>query len=294
MQHAPERDNKSYLEDVAAAIDTNQASRGVKGPSVMPDLPNFDPLVSYPPEYLHAWLLGVAKTVARAWFKTSNHKKKWYVGHKIDEVNRKLHEIYPPCKVTRCPQDIQNKLKGAEWKNFALYYSLIVLKNILKKKYYDHWFLFVFAMYMLLKPGSSKKERKDAGEALIKFHDGIEKLYGKKYMTFNVHSLKHTLKFIDYFGALWAWSAFPFEGYNAVIKKLFHGTQCVAEQISKSYFRLRQIRSKSKIFSREGCSEKGKNLFVKLMNSCKVKNCIRYDDDLRLFSIQRYQLTNLE
>lgn len=113
-------------------------------------------------------------------------------------------------------------------------------------------------------------------------------------MSFNVHTLKHVMTFVKNFGSLWAWSAFPFESYNSVIKKLFHGTQCIPDQMCKSYLRLRLIKNKSEVFNRDGCSEIGKNLFIKMMNSCKVKNCIKYNDDLKFYSLKDYIFTDLE
>lgn len=294
VSNDPDRDHVSYERDVKIAEATNKAIRGVKGPCIMSKVPNLDTLICYPPEYMHAWLLGVTKMMVEAWIDSKNHEEEWYIGTKIKEINSLLHEICPPCEITRCPENIEDIQKASQWKNFLLYYSMVVLKNILPKKFYDHWFLFVYSAHTLLKPTLSKEEFQSAEKCLIEFHDGIEKLYGKRFMSFNVHTLKHSMKFVKYFGSLWAWSAFPFENYNGVIKKLFHGTQCIPEQICKSYFRLRQIKSKSEIFDKDDCSQKGKNLFIKMMESCEVKNCIRYNDDLKLFSPKRCDLTELE
>lgn len=164
----------------------------------------------------------------------------------------------------------------------------------MKKKYYDHWFLLVYSLYTLLKPKISDEEFDSVSDALKTFHDQVQEYYGEQFMSFNVHTLKHVMKFIKYFGPLWAWSAFGFEHYNSVIKKLFHGTQCIPDQIAKSYYRLKEIKNKSEIFDRENCSESGKKLFIKMMNHCNVKNCIKYNDDLKFFSVKKYELLNLE
>lgn len=222
------------------------------------------------------------------------HEKPWYLGTKLNEVNRRLLSILPPCEITRAPQNIENKLKAAELKNFNIYYSIIVLLGLLPWKYYKHWILFVQSMYIFLKEERSDEETNFAEESLIKFHDGIEVLYGKEYMTFNVHTLKHASKYIKYFGSLWAWSTFCFESDNSVIKNLFHGTQCISDQIFKGYFRLKLIKKERGVFESEACSEEGQSLFIKLMNECRIKNCLNYDDDLRLFCCTRYQPSDLE
>lgn len=98
---------------------------------------------------------------------------------KLNELDYRLSLIKPPCEFTRCPQNIDDKLKASEWKNFIIYYSMIVLKGILPKKYYEHWFLLVYCTYTLLKPKLSVDEYKTVEKTLKTFHDNIEKLYGE-------------------------------------------------------------------------------------------------------------------
>lgn len=102
-------------------------------------------------------------------------------------------------------------------------------------------------------------------------------------MKYNVHVLLHIPMFVKNYGAIWAWSAFPFEHYNGVIKQLFHGTQCIPEQICKLYHRLQYIKINSYVFDHENCSQKAKIIFLKLMHECKIKNCIEYEDHLKIF-----------
>lgn len=289
-----ERTVDQHKEHIRLATEENKPVIGVKGPSVVEDIPNLCTLRSYPPDYMHAWLLGIVKTIVRAWFDSSNHKEPWYLGLHLEEINKRLLDILPPCEVTRTPQNIDNKLKAAEWRNFLLYYCIVVLLGILPNKYYKHWLLFVRGAHILLKAKRTEQEIQSAEEYLTEFHNGIEDLYGKQYMTFNVHTLKHVIKYVRYFESLWAWSTFCFESYNGVIKRLYHGTQCIADQIFKSYFRLKLIKKQRHVFSREECSEEARSCFIKLMNECRIKNCIEYNDDLRLFYCRSYQLSDLE
>lgn len=289
-----ERTSETHNEHIQLAMEANKPVFGVKGPSVVENIPNLSTLRSYPPDYMHAWLLGIVKMIVRAWFDSSNHEKSWYLGSHLEEINRRLLNILPPCEITRTPQNIENKLKAAEWKNFLLYYSIVVLLGILPIKYYRHWLLFVSSAHILLKEKITDQEIQAAEESLMKFHDGIEDLYGKQYMTFNAHTLKHVIKYVGFFGSLWPWSTFCFESYNSVIKGLFHGTQCIADQIFKSYFRLKLIKSHRDVFSREECSEEARTLFIKLMNECRIKNCIQYNNELRLFCCAGYELSELE
>ena len=126
-----------------------------------------------------------------------------------------------------------------------------------------------------------------ATKALRKFVLDTEKLYSKEFMRFNVHCLLHLARFVKLFGALWAWSAFPFEHFNGVIKKLFFGTQQISAQILKQYKRYQYIKSNSHIFSKESCNKEAKKTFIRLMRQVKVKNCIEYDNCLKIFGKEK-------
>ena len=192
--------------------------------------------------------------------------------------------IKPPKELTRVPRKITDSIyKASEWKNFLLYYSLICLKNMIPKKFFQHWFLFVYSMHIFLRKKISDEEFSLAEQALQKFVFDIEYLYRKEFMKYNVHLLLHLPQYVKMYGSLWAWSAFPPEHFNGVIKHLFHGTQAISLQICKSYSRLRHIKQKSEIFSHPNATEEGRNHFLYLMKQCKVKHCIEYGDDLRIF-----------
>ena len=56
-------------------------------------------------------------------------------------------------------------------------------------------------------------------------------LYGPTKCTMNVHLLQHFAYYVLHRGPLWAYSCFAFEGMNAFIKPLVHGTHHAMEQI---------------------------------------------------------------
>ena len=64
---------------------------------------------------------------------------------------------------------------------------------------------------------------------------------------------------------------------------MFFGTQYIAEQICKSFCRLRFIKNNAHVFDDPNCDKRVNSQFLKLMNQCKIKNCVEYRDDLRIF-----------
>ncbi|KAL7292064.1 hypothetical protein TKK_0014341 [Trichogramma kaykai] len=283
-----------HKKHVAEAIKTPFAVYGVKGPSIMSIIPNLNILLHFPPEYMHSWLLGITKMIVKSWFDPQFKNEPFYIGATLKIVNERLLNIKPPSELTRCPCEINDMTKASEWKNFALYYSLPVMKGILPKKYYRHWYLFIFSMHVLLQQKIANEEIELVEKSLKLFHDGIQSLYGKSFMTFKVHTLKHVISFVQYYGSIWAWSAYPYEHYNSVIKDLWHGTQCVAPQICKSYLRLKFLKLNSDVFDREDGNEKAKTLFQQLMKECNVQKCIRYSDDIKLFGKPTKRLDELD
>lgn len=270
---------------------------GVKGPSVVMKLPYFHIIWSFPPENLHNIFEGVTEMFVGLHFDSKYHGKPWYLGKKVKDIDNLLLTIKPPSEVTRCPQSITKRgsWKASEWKNFLLYYSLVCYKELMANKYYQHWFLFVYSIQIFMKTKITEAEFESASEALRSFVLEIESLYGQDFMSYNVHVLLHVPKSVQNFGALWAWSAFPYEGYNAVLKGLFKGTQYVADQILKSYARLKYLKLSSTVFSKPNCSLKGKILFQSLMKECHVRRAIQYGEDLTAFGAGReYILTERE
>ena len=134
------------------------------------------------------------------------------------------------------------------------------MNGLLPEKYVKHWLLYVYSVHIFLKTKICDNEYITATFAIRKFVLDIEKLYGEHFMNYNIHLLLHIPAAIRKFGALWAWSTFPFESFNHVLQTSFNGTQYVPEQICKFYFRLNYIK-RSNIFNHQNCSAKGKAVF---------------------------------
>ncbi|KAJ8672076.1 hypothetical protein QAD02_003335 [Eretmocerus hayati] len=264
---------------------------GLYGPSMVSIVLGEDPIYHFPPEYLHMGPLGSIKAFAESWFDPANHDKPFYLGHKLKQFNKRLCAIKPPTELTRVPKKFGEHYNGNDWKNFALYYSLPCLKGIMKPKYLKHWSLLVYGYHVFLQDQLDHDDCVKGQAAFDKFVNEIPKLYGLEHVRFNAHLHTHILQFVKAFGALWAWSAFMFEGFNGILKFLTHGTQYMGEQVCEATCRIRYLRNNAHIFSREDCNEETMKIFIMLMEQCRVKNCIEYKEKLRMFG--KPQETNL-
>lgn len=75
----------------------------------------------------------------------------WYIGNAISILNEKLKAIIPPSNITRLARGFQERphWKASEWRNLLLFYGPFIFKDVMKKRYYDHFMLLSESMYIL-------------------------------------------------------------------------------------------------------------------------------------------------
>ena len=101
-----------------------------------------------------------------------------------------------------------------------LYIGPVVLKNVLQNRIYNHFLVFHVAIKILATEGLCKEFNQYAKELLHLFVGQAKELYGKEFLSYNVHNLIHLANDVDRFGHLDSFSAFPFENYLQQIKNL--------------------------------------------------------------------------
>ena len=232
-----------HLRDAELSIKTKSIVNGVKGTSALLLCKNFNNAVCYSTEYMHAVLLGVVKTFLDAWCNSENHNEPWYIGTKTGILDARLLAIQPPIEISRTPRSLQEraKWKASEFRSFLLYYSVSVLDGVLPRKYFIHWKKLVFAICTYLQCNINQEKEKKAVLCLKYFVQKISEYYGDKYYKYNTHLLLHIPQTVKYFGALWANSAFPYEGYNSKICSFFFNSNGIGQQVFKRYYRFKSV-----------------------------------------------------
>lgn len=82
--------------------------------------------------------------------------------------------------------------KTIELKNFLLYTGPVILRKILQEKIYIHFLTLHVAVTILTRQNLCHGELKSFIEALLHyFVQSFEILYGKQYISHNVHNLLH-------------------------------------------------------------------------------------------------------
>lgn len=228
------------------AVQKGTAIMGVKYVTPLISLPYFNIIDGFVPDYLHCCLAGVVKQVTEYIIKLLKKDD-------FEKINSCLLKIKVPNQLSRLTRSLVDRKhwKAREWENWLLYYSAPLLRNIINNELWQHWFLLVNSLYGLLKTSVSIEELDKIDESLHKFVLGVERLYGKRCMTYNVHQLLHITESVYNWGPLWAHSTFPFESGNNKLLKAIHSAKGINEQIVR-YTNIRY--SISILESRTSCS----------------------------------------
>ena len=168
------------------------------------------------------------------WFGNTHSKKEFSWYHLVNIVDQRLKNISPTHDITRLPRYISEHLKywkANELPSFLLYYGLPVLYGLLPDKYFEHYFYFVRAIYLLLQDTISEAQLTTAEQLLQQFCRTFLNLYQEWYKTLNVLQLPHLVDNVRDLGPLYTHSCFSFENKNGFILRLIRETQFIDSQI---------------------------------------------------------------
>lgn len=121
---------------------------------------------------------------------------------------------------TTCPQDFNRKprnfndlkyYKATEFRRLLLYDGIVVFKDQLNKNIYKHFLLLHCAIFVLSSPYLIQTFHHYAEQFLKIFISHSVKIYGQKFVVYNVHSLSHLAEECYLNGHLESFSAFVFE-----------------------------------------------------------------------------------
>lgn len=296
-----ERTHDKYLEDVKTLRasykklpktkkNENYTVKGVKGPSVLPSLPNFDCIWGFPHDYMHAVLLGVSRQLWNFW-------SKWHLNvEDRKEINRRLLEIRPPSEIHRVPRALKNKQlwKATEWRSWLLFYSVPVLTDILDDELLDSYKLLVRSIQKLLSQNLSEDDLLASEIDLLKFIHDCQQFYGDSFMTFNIHSLRHIVQSVRKNGPSSNNSAYIFENNIYNLKKKVTSPKGVSNQMSSRCLRDNMFRSQLPTAPNDITWQFCKTI---LDRSKEITNCTRtsdgallVDNDVQDFMLEEEQI----
>lgn len=136
----PEREAKEMLADMEQAVALKRNVSGVKGPSPLINMPCFDIVWGFVPDYMHAVLLGVIRQLTELLL--SNSDQQYYTGSPstIRVMENRIKDIKPPHLITRLHRPLADLKywKVSEWRAWLLFYCLPVLGGVLQPRHLKH------------------------------------------------------------------------------------------------------------------------------------------------------------
>lgn len=110
------------------------------------------------------------------------------------------------------------------------------MKYSLTENLYHHFLILHVAATILIRPDLCKSEFINYAKSLLKkFVSSFEILYGKKFISHNIHNLLHLCADVRIYGPLDNFSAFRFENHMMSIKKLLRKNDKPLQQLVKRY-----------------------------------------------------------
>lgn len=140
------------MRDAKQAVQQKSSVNGIKGPCWFAALQNHDIVLGTAVDYMHCALERVMKLLLELWFTSKESQEPFNISNRVEEVDKRISEIKPPNRISRCPRSIEGHRKywkANKLRAFLFFYGAMVLRGILPDVYYEHFMLFSEAIFTL-------------------------------------------------------------------------------------------------------------------------------------------------
>lgn len=242
-ENVVERNNENARKNMKEATISGCVVKGLKGFSVLALAPNFDVVWGFAIDAMHSDYLGITKALCSSWFESENHIHDFYIGRKIEDVNKNIAKIKLFARCDRNPRAMSERhnWKANEWREWSLHFSVGCLYKILPDQFLLNYGKFISSIITLCGKVVSQAAIVESQQSIENFRNDYQMIYGKCKMTYNLHTLSHLTKCVEKLGPVWNYSNFPFESNNGVLVKFVKSPKGVTNQIMTKYVFSRYI-----------------------------------------------------
>ena len=153
-------------------------------------------------------------------------------------IQKRIDTMSVPSDIGRIPYKIESSFlsfTADQYKNFVLHYSIICLQGLLSSEHLECWRHLVLACRYLCQPTLKPNDIVIADALLLKFCSRTERLFGKEFITPNMHMCCHLHDCILDFGPLNHFWLFAFERFNGILGKLPNNNKSIETQMMKRF-----------------------------------------------------------
>ena len=187
-----------------------------------------DMISQFPIDYMHQVNLGVTRKLLVMWTGSWCLKQARLAALHINRISSNLVKMkqYIPCEFVRKPRSLSDLAmwKASELRQFLLYTGPLALKDVLAPETYMNFLCLSVGVTLLMSEKFVPEHSDYACELLKHFVCEAQRLYGEKFVTYNVHSVIHLADVARRYGSLQNCSAYPFENYMQRLKRLVRST----------------------------------------------------------------------
>ena len=196
-------------------------------------------VTKFPLDYMHLICLGVVRRFLKSLTKASTEYR---ISHnQFNTIGARLagYSHLMPSEFSRPPRSLKyiDRYKATEFRQFLLYTGIFALKSIVSVDVYHTFLCLSIALAILLNDDNENRRQYlyYARQLLDHFVSNSEKIFGRPFITYNVHNLLHITDDCKMFDcALGELSAFQFESYLYKIKRRVKHSNNTLVQLAKS------------------------------------------------------------
>lgn len=145
-----------------------------------------------------------------------------------------------PSDIGRIPYKICtgfSSFTAEQWKNWTVYFSLIVIRDLLDSDTLECWRHFVLACRVFCKKQVTMEKVMLGDAHLLQFCKRTERLFGKDTITPNMHFHCHLRECIMDYGPLHGFWLYAFERYNGILGAMPNNNHSIEVQIMQRFLR---------------------------------------------------------
>lgn len=249
--------------------------------TILADIPGFNLVADVPLDYMHLVCLGVMKRIWYKWFDVGGLYRSQR--HSIAPINARLEcirEHYTPSEFQRRPEAMKHmaQWKATQYRMLALYIAPAILHNVIETAHFSHFCRLLVALRLLgLDTRKDSWPLDEAGiqyvhKQLVRFVQDCAKLYGKSFVSHNVHSVIHMADDYRRFGPLHRYSSFKYESFFSALKKYVRAGHHPLQQIVTQYSSL--------LYTQQFASElRPHNAFAEFFEKPNLERPAQMDDE---------------
>ena len=210
-----------------------------KTDTILLSIPGLNPVTRTVLDYMHLVCEGVTKKMASLWLGGPLSVR--LRGRTVKELNVIMENLsrFVPKEFARNPRSFRfvKLWKATEFRQFLLYTGPVALQNVLPGQLYNNFLTLHFAITLLIdKKYCGNSEINSYADKLLRlFVRQFMSLYGKKYVSHNVHNLIHLAADAKLFGTLDDFSSFRFESFLNQLLRLLQKSEKPLQQIMRRY-----------------------------------------------------------